>query len=151
MVLNAQFQTCDLRFHEKIKNISPTRSTSKSQVQSCGVSFEKIKIFVLWSERHRSGPVSFTVMKEKKNILPTPSTSKSQVRTCGVSFGKIEIFVFMVLNAQVRTYKLRIHKKRKKDLPNPLDIKVTSPDLWSQFRKNQNLCFYNPKGTISDL
>ena len=58
----------------------------------------------------------------------------------------------MVLKAQVRTCELRDHeKKNKKDIPNPLDIEVTGPDLWFQFRKNLNFCFYSPKGTGPDL
>ena len=57
----------------------------------------------------------------------------------------------MVLKAQVRTCQLRYHEKNKKDLVNPLDIEVTGPDLWWQFRKNQNFCFYVPKGTGLNL
>ena len=56
----------------------------------------------------------------------------------------------MVLKAQVRTCELRGHKKKKKkkDFPNPINIEVTGPDLWHQFRKYQNFCFYGPKGTV---
>ena len=56
----------------------------------------------------------------------------------------------MVRKAQVRTCELCGHEK-KKNLPNPLDIEVTGPDLWCQFQKNLNFCFYGPKGTGSDL
>ena len=40
---------------------------------------------------------------------------------------------------------------KKKRFSNPLDIEVTSPYLWRQFRKNQNFCFYGSKGTFPDL
>ena len=36
---------------------------------------------------------------------------------------------------------------KKKDFPNPLDIEVTGLELWGQFWKKQNFCFYDPKGT----
>ena len=57
----------------------------------------------------------------------------------------------MVLMAQVRTYELRCHYKKKKNFPNPLDIEVTGPDLWRQFRKNKNFYFYGPYDTSPDL
>ena len=85
-----------------------------------------------------SGPASFAVMKNNNNISSTPMTSKSLVRASGVNFGKIKILVFMVLKAEVWTCKLRGHEKKKKDFPNTLDIKVTRPDLWRQFRKYLN-------------
>ena len=76
----------------------------------------------------------------------------SLVRTCGANFGKIKIFVFIVLKAQVRTSELHGHKKKKKKgFPNPLNFEVTGPDLWRQFWKNQNFCFYGLKGTGPDL
>ena len=78
-------------------------------------------------------------------------TSKSEVWTFGINFGKIKIFVFMVVKAQVRTCELRGHKKKKKDFSKPLDIEVTGQDLWRQFQKNKNFCFYGPKGTGPDL
>ena len=40
----------------------------------------------------------------------------------------------MILKAQVRTCELCGHKKKKK-FPNPLDIEVTGPDMWLEFRK----------------
>ena len=47
MVLKAQVRTCELRGHKKKKKkkISPTLSTLKSQVRTCGVNFGKIKNF----------------------------------------------------------------------------------------------------------
>ena len=45
MVLIAQVRTCELCGYGK-KKISPTISTSKSQVQTCRFNFGKIKIFV---------------------------------------------------------------------------------------------------------
>ena len=73
----------------------------------------------------------------------------SQVRACGVNFGKFKILVFMVPKAQVWTCELRGYEKKK--FPQLLDIEVKSLDLWRQFRKNQNYCFYCPKGTEPDL
>ena len=91
--------------------------------------------------------------KKKLKISSTSSTSTSQVRNCGVNFGEMKIFVFMDIKAQVRTCELRSQKKKKKkkDFPNSLDIDVTVPDLWRQFRKNQYFCFCGPKGTCPDL
>ena len=86
--------------------------------------------------------------KKRKKISPTPSTSKAQVRTCGVNFGKIKVFASMVLKAQVWTCELCGHEK---NFLNPLDIEFTCSDLWRQFQKNQNFCFYGPKGTGVDL
>ena len=58
----------------------------------------------------------------------------------------------MFLKAPVRICELRSHeKKKKKDFTNTLDIEVTGQDLWHQFRKNQNFCFYGSKGTGPDL
>ena len=57
----------------------------------------------------------------------------------------------MVLKAKVHTCELRGHEKMKEDFPNPLNIEVTGPDLWRQFLKNQNLCFYGHKRTGPDL
>ena len=56
----------------------------------------------------------------------------------------------MVIKAQVRTCELRGHEKKKKDFPNLLDIEVTDPDLWHQFRK-KCFSFFGPKGTGLDL
>ena len=53
----------------------------------------------------------------------------------------------MVLNAQSRPVSFAVMKK-KKDLPNPLDIEVAGPDLWRQFWKNQNFCFYGPNAQV---
>ena len=78
-------------------------------------------------------------------IYPTDLTSKSQVRICIVNYGKIIFFFFMVLMAQVRTCELRDHEKNKISQP------TQHPELWHQFRKNQNFCFYGPKGTCADL
>ena len=55
----------------------------------------------------------------------------------------------MVLKAQVRNSELCSHEK-KKEFPNPLDIEVTGPDLWRQFRKNK-IFFYGPKATGLDM
>ena len=38
-------------------------------------------------------------------------------------------------------------KKKKRISRNSFDIEVTGQELCCQFRKNQNLCFYGPKGT----
>ena len=57
----------------------------------------------------------------------------------------------MVLKAQVRVCELRGHGKKKKKFSQPLDIEVSDPDLWCQFRKSPNFCFYGPKGTGPDL
>ena len=67
-----------------------------------------------------------------------------------INFGKIKIF-FMVLKAQVRTYELRGQEIKKEDFSNTLDIEVTGPEVWHQFRKNQNFSFNGPKGTGLDL
>ena len=88
---------------------------------------------------------------EQRKGFPPPLTSKSQVKTCGISFRKIKIFVSMVLKAQVQTCELRGHKRKKKDFRNHLNIEVTDPDLWHQFRKNQNFCLYGSKITDTDL
>ena len=56
----------------------------------------------------------------------------------------------MVLKTKVHTCDLRGHEKMK-DFPNPLDIEVAGSDLWRQFRKNLNFCFYGHKGTGADL
>ena len=56
----------------------------------------------------------------------------------------------MAIKTQVQTCELRGHKK-KKDFSNPLDIEVTGLKLWCQFQKNQNFCFFGPKGTGPDL
>ena len=57
----------------------------------------------------------------------------------------------MVLKAQVRTCELRSHEKKKKMISYELDIEVTGPELWCQFWKNENFCFYAPKGKGPDL
>ena len=56
----------------------------------------------------------------------------------------------MAQKAQARTCELRGHEKEKK-IPNPLDIEVTGPDLWRQFRKNQNFSVYCNKDTDLDM
>ena len=55
----------------------------------------------------------------------------------------------MVLKARIQTCELRCHDK--KHFLNPLDIEVTGPNLWRQFRKNKSFYFYGPKGTDPDL
>ena len=57
----------------------------------------------------------------------------------------------MILKAEVQRFEFRSRKKKKKHFPNSLVIEVTGPDLRRQFRKNQNLGFYGPKGTGLDL
>ena len=44
-----------------------------------------------------------------------------------------------------------MEKKKKKDFFKPLHIEVTGPDLWHQFRKNQNFWFYGKKDTGPDM
>ena len=155
MVLMAQVRTCEFCGHGKKKSFpQPPRHRSHRSVPLASISEKSILLF-LWSKRHRSTPVNFAIMKKKEKISPTLSTSKSQVWTCGVNFGKIKIFVFMVLKAHIRTCELCGHAKKKKYIyiyfPNSIDIEVTGPELWHQFRENQSFCFYGPKGTGPDL
>ena len=114
MVLMAQFRTCELRGHEKKnRKVSPTLSTSKSQVRKCGVNFRKIKNFGFMILKAQVRTCELLGHEKKKRFPPTPSTSKSQVQTCSVNFRKIKIFVSMVLKAQVWTCELCDHKKKK--------------------------------------
>ena len=57
----------------------------------------------------------------------------------------------MVLKAQVRTCELHSHEKKIKDDSNNVVIEVKGVDLWRQFQKNKNFCFYGRKGTGPDL
>ena len=59
----------------------------------------------------------------------------------------MKIFVLMVLKAQVRTCELHSHERKQKDDSNPLIIEVKGVDLWRQFQKIRNFCFYGRKGT----
>ena len=55
----------------------------------------------------------------------------------------------MVVKAKVQACERRDHEK--KEFSNPIDIEVTGLDLWRQFWKKQNFCFYGPKGSGPDL
>ena len=87
---------------EKKNYLSP--STSKSVVQTCGVNFGKIKIFVFMVIKTQEWTCELRGHGKKKiKFPPIPSTSKLQVQTCAVNFRKIKRFVFIVLKRKVWT------------------------------------------------